>query len=475
MHEVAVQAQPIDRYIRYVGREAVEEARLIGGRIGLRVQGHVIWNINSTAHGGGVVEILRSLLPYVRGLGIDIRWLVIEGTPEFFRVTKRLHNALHGEVGDGSSLGEEARALYENTLLDNAKDISAVVRPGDVVLLHDPQTAGLAPELSREGAVVIWRCHIGADEVNEQATLGWNFLAPYLQDLPALIFTRRQYVPDCCDHDRSVIIPPSIDPFSAKNQEMDEKTARAILVNTGLLEGPPGSAQPLFRREDGSPGRVTREADIVRLGRAPTRDKPLIVQVSRWDALKDPMGVMDGFARLLDEALANDADLVLAGPNVKAIPDDPEGAAVLDATIERWRTLPHGHRSRVHLACLPMADDEENAAIVNALQRHASVVVQKSLREGFGLTVTEAMWKARPIIASAVGGIREQIQDGRHGLLLEEPSDLYAFGQLVQRLLSDRAWAEELGDNAHERAKQEYLGIRHLVQQAKLLERIYAS
>jgi hypothetical protein len=163
--------------------------------------------------------------------------------------------------------------------------------------------------------------------------------------------------------------------------------------------------------------------------------------VSRWDQLKDPIGVMDGFAQLLDDNRAGDADLVLAGPNVTAIADDPEGAETLDGVLAHWRALPHGHRGRIHLACLPMADTEENAVIVNALQRHATVVVQKSLHEGFGLTVAEAMWKARPVVGSAVGGIQEQIEDGVSGLLLKEPGDLAAFGGLLERLLGDPAAA----------------------------------
>jgi trehalose synthase len=472
MFEVPIAAQPIERYTPIVGEQAVQLARRLADRLRERIDKRVVWNINSTAHGGGVVEILRTLLPYARGLDIDARWLVIEGPPEFFNLTKRLHNALHGELGDGSPLDDEARAMYERVLLENGKELLAIVRPADIVLLHDPQTAGLAPELMRAGAIVIWRCHIGADELSEQSALGWAFLEPYLRDIPALIFTRRQYIPECCDHDRSVIIPPSIDPFSAKNQEMDEETVRAILVHTGLVEGPPGPGQPVFRREDGSPGRVDRQADIVRLGRPPGWEKPLIVQVSRWDSLKDPIGVMEGFAILLDETAANQAELLLAGPNVKAIPDDPESAAVLDATIERWRELPHAHRGRIHLACLPMADDEENAAIVNALQRHAAIVVQKSLREGFGLTVTEAMWKARPIVGSAVGGIQEQIEDGVSGLLLDDPEDLIGFGKLLQRLLANPSLAEHLGLNAKERARRGYLGVRQLVQHAELLERM---
>ncbi len=474
MIEVPVVAQPLDRYLPIVGPEAVQEARSVAERARKRIGGRVFWNINSTARGGGVAEILSTLLPYVRGAGIDARWLVIDGNEQFFHLTKRLHHALHGLTGDGSPLGQEQRKIFEETLVANTRELSGLVRPRDIVLLHDPQTAGLAPELVRAGAVVIWRCHIGADFANDQVDLGWDFLEPYLEDVRAFVFTRRQYVPECCNHGRSVIIPPAIDPFSPKNQELDEETVHAILVHAGIIEGPHGPGLPVFHREDGSPGRVDRQADVLRHGRAPTWDVPLVVQVSRWDPLKDPIGVMTGFARLLDEHRAADADLVLAGPNVADIADDPEGSDVLNHTVRVWRGLPNGHRDRIHLVSLPMADLEENAAIVNALQRHAAIVVQKSLQEGFGLTVTEALWKSRPVVGSAVGGIQEQIQDGVNGLLLADPEDLAGFGSLIQRLLDDPALSTTLARNAHETVIKNFLGLRQLTQHGELLERIDA-
>jgi len=186
--------------------------------------------------------------------------------------------------------------------------------------------------------------------------------------------------------------------------------------------------------------------------------------------MKDMRGVMDGFSTHVDHALG--AHLVLAGPIVTGIADNPEAAQVHADCVTRWRRLPHTIRGRVHLACLPMADPDENAAITNALQRHASVVVQKSMAEGFGLTVAEAMWKSRPIVASAVGGIRDQIIDGEHGLLINDPRDLRGFGAAVERLLRDRAEAARLGANARVRVLNEFLGDRHLEQYAQLFARL---
>jgi trehalose synthase len=469
--EVPLTSQPIDRLAPLAGQEQVDALREKADRARTILKGRVLWNVNSTAHGGGVAEMLHSLMPYVRGLDVNTRWVVLQGNEDFFHVTKRLHHALHGSTGDGSELGDRQRAVYEEVTRANAAMLHGVISQGDVVILHDPQTAGLVPHLVAAGALVIWRCHVGADEPGSEVDRGWAFLEPYIEKAHATIFSREQYIPPCCDHGRAVVIPPSIDPFSPKNQEMSRDTAHSILVHTGIIEGPP-SGPPVYTRQDGSPGRVDRQADMVRLGRAPDWETPLVVQVSRWDPLKDPIGVIDGFIRLLEAPTSSDVHLVLAGPNVSAVSDDPEGKATLDAVEAAWRELPHGFRHRVHLACLPMADDEENAAIVNALQRHAAIVVQKSIKEGFGLTVTEAMWKARPVIASAVGGIRDQVTDGVHGVLLDDPRDTAALATAIQGLLDDTERGQRLGAKAHERVREQYLGTRHLLQYADLLERL---
>ncbi|WP_244221662.1 glycosyltransferase [Corallococcus exercitus] len=436
-----------------------------------QLAGHTFWNVNSTARGGGVAELLPRMLAYARGAGVDTRWMVVQGTPAFFRITKRLHHALHGSRGDGSPLGPSERACYDEVLRDNAEELLVLVRPGDVVLLHDPQTAGLAPTLAAAGARVIWRCHIGCDTPDEEVARAWAFLAPGLSAARLAVFSRAAYVPPLLA-DRSVVIPPSIDIFAVKNQPMAPEVASAILGHTGLVALAPEAPEPVFTRTDGVPARVSRGADIVRLGSAPAPGAPLVVQVSRWDPLKDPVGVLRGFALLLRESPDLRADLVLAGPSVLSVADDPEAAATLENVISVWREQPRFLRQRVHLASLPMVDPEENAAIVNALQRHAAVVVQKSLREGFGLTVTEAMWKARPVVASAVGGLQDQVRHEVDGLLVRDPGDLPAFAACVRRLLEEPVLAARLGTQAHEHVRVHYTAVRHLSDLVALLEQL---
>jgi trehalose synthase len=428
--------------------------------------GRRVLNVNSTASGGGVAEMLRTLLAYARGAGVDTQWVVIKGDPHFFTITKRIHNNLHGAPGDGGPLGDDERRHYDEILRANADELLALVRPRDIVLLHDPQTAGLAHALSRAGVIVVWRCHVGADTTNEHVERAWAFLRPYLDDADAYVFTRAIYTPDWADPRRVFVIPPSIDPFSAKNQPMSAEDVDAILHYVGLLEGDGPAPVAAYTLEDGSPGRIDRHVDVLQTGPPPPADAPLIVQVSRWDPLKDMAGVMTAFAEHVDGS--GPAHLLLAGPVVTGVADDPEGAATFEHCIEVWRRLPHAERSRIHLACLPMHDPDENAAIVNAIQRHATVVTQKSLAEGFGLTVAEAMWKARPIVASAVGGIVEQIVSGEHGLLIDDPRDPAEFGHAMRRLLDNPPYAEQLGANARRRAVSEFLGDRHLAQYAEL-------
>ncbi len=471
LQEVPVAPVSIERFTQIIGTAAMDHARQRAESARRRLEGRTWWHVNSTSQGGGVAEMLQALLPYVRGVGIDTRWVIIEGSADFFRITKRLHHALHGSAGDGSPLGPAEREAYDARLRGQRDLLVEQVKAGDVVLLHDPQSAGFVEPLVETGALVFWRCHVGSDDRNDETRLGWQFLAPYLDQMAALVFSREAYVPDTVDRARAVVIAPSIDAFSAKNQALDAPVVRAILEVVGLTAGDARASQAPFRRDDGSEGYVGRQAMVVRSGAPPPWDAPLLTQISRWDPLKDHVGVMRAFVSLVEEGGARDAHLVLAGPDVTAVADDPEGAGTYADLLSAWQALPDESRGRVHLANLPMDDAEENAAMVNALQRHSAVVVQKSLQEGFGLTVTEAMWKARPIIASAVGGIRDQIVDGEHGVLLSDPTDLDAAARAMRRLLDDREMARGLGFAARDRVKERYLGVRHLLQYADLLER----
>jgi trehalose synthase len=337
------------------------------------------------------------------------------------------------------------------------------------VILHDPQTAGLVPALHQTGATVIWRCHIGVDVPNALVRSAWEFLVPYLEEADAYVFTRMAYVGDGLARNKVTIIPPSIDVFSPKNQMMSPEDVTGILAATGLVRGSGTSCT--FVRADESRGVVTRATDLSG-GAAVPEGATIVTQISRWDRLKDPIGVVRGFVEYVIPH--SDAHLVVAGPTVSGVADDPEGAAVLQQVRTLRESFPAPVRRRLHIASLPMADVEENAAIVNALQRRAAIVVQKSLAEGFGLTVAEAMWKDRPIVASRVGGIQDQLIDGESGLLVD-PANLAQYGRAVVDILSDRALATRLGQAAHVRCREEYLGPKHLMRYVKLLESLLCS
>jgi trehalose synthase len=431
------------------------------------LDGRTLWTVNSTARGGGVAEMLRSLVGYARGAGIDIRWLVVPGNPDFFRVTKRLHNRLHG-ADDGEPLGEAERAIYEAICHANAGLLAARIGERDVVLLHDPQTAGMIPRLLQLGVPVIWRAHVGLDLPNDAARAAWRFLLPYVEPATAVVFSRPAYAWEGLDDSRLTVIPPSIDAFSPKNQAMPFTGITAVLRAAGLAADHHHPSRAVFERLDGTVGRVERSARVIEEHQL-RLDVPLVLQVSRWDRLKDPLGVLAGFAEHVHAG--EDPHLVLAGPDVASVADDPEGAEVLGEVERAWLALPRSVRRRVHLALLPMDDADENAIMVNALQRRADVVVQKSLAEGFGLTVSEAMWKGRPVVASHVGGIQDQIEDGTTGRLVE-PRDLAAFGAAISELLADPHDAERIGEAAQMRVRDHFLGPRHLGQYVELLDRV---
>jgi trehalose synthase len=466
-HEVHVHPIALDRLAELLGPARAERFNRVAAAARARLEGRRVVNANSTATGGGVAELLQTLLAYARGAGVDARWVVVEGDSRFFEITKRLHNRLYGTAGDGGPLGSAEHRDYKATLARNLDSVCSVARPGDIVVLHDPQTAGLARHLVAAGMHVVWRCHVGIDDPNEHSEAAWSFLRPYVDPAHAYVFSRAQFAPDWVERDRLAVIAPSIDPFSAKNEVMAPDLVGPLLQRVGILDGTPGPHDFSYPRRDGTRGQIVGRVDLLGTGPPPSADVPIVLQASRWDAMKDMAGVMAGFADSI--APHCDAHLVLAGPEASGVADDPEAAAILGDCLDRWSVLPARLRARVHLVCVPMGDCDEAAAIVNALQRHAAVVVQKSLAEGFGLTVTEAMWKARPVVGSAVGGIVDQILPGRTGALVDA-HDLDAYARATCALLADPARADEIGRAGQDRVREHFLGDRHLEQWAALFD-----
>jgi trehalose synthase len=460
---IQIPALPLERFEPLLGPEVFARMEAIAADARREFEGVAIWHVNSTARGGGVAEILHALLPYVRGAGVDTRWVVMRNDDPFFQVTKRLHNRLHEDPGDGGELGDVERHSYEGPLEANAGQLAQLIQKGDVVYLHDPQTAGLVSAMKELGAKVIWRCHIGVDEPGPLAHSAWDFLRPYVSDADAFVFSRREYAWEGLEMDRVWLMSPAIDPFSPKNQELEPEAIERILGVIGL-GGAPHDGAP-FRRTDGTPARVERPATLLQEEPLPAH-ADVVLQVSRWDRLKDPLGLLRCFVEHVDD---RDAHLILAGPETAAVSDDPEGEAVYGAVAESWRELDAGTRGRVHLVSLPMYDIEENGAMVNAIQRRATVIVQKSLAEGFGLTVAEGMWKERPFVASRVGGIQDQIVDGESGMLVDDPRDLASFGGAITSLLRDRDRAAALGAAARRRVTERFLAIGRLAEYVELI------
>ena len=440
---------------------AVENARA-------SLRGRAIWHVNSTARGGGVAEMLQTMLAYERGAGLDVRWLVMDGDDPFFALTKRLHHRLHGEPGDDGALGASERRHYERIMQRNHSALPEAVRRGDIFVLHDPQTAGLAPWLRDAGATVLWRCHVGVDRVNTIAEEAWQFLKPYVAAAHTCIFTRAAYVPPAIASLPVSVVPPAIDAISPKNRPLSAATVRVMLRHIGLLAGDVNGQRYRLPASFFTVNGSGSGARILQTQPLPSPDTQLIVQISRWDPLKDMAGVMRSFASRCQQLGA--AHLALVGPDPSAVADDIEGARVYEECVAEWHALPAPARERIHLVCLPMASVEQNALMVNALQRFATVVVQKSLQEGFGLTVTEALLKGRPVVASRVGGIQDQITDGIHGLLLDDPTDAHAFGDAVARLLGDPLLAQRLARNARRRAIAEFLAPRQMLQMFDLID-----
>lgn len=467
MREVELGTRSLSQLEGLARPSHLEKFRSVLGPVADRLEGRTLWHVNSTSEGGGVAELLHQLLGYLIEGGIRCRWVVIEGDQDFFWVTKRLHNRLHGSEGDGGPLGEEEREMYMRVLRRELVPLLDLVGYRDIVVLHDPQTAGLIGPLVQVGVGVEWVCHVGVDAPTDIVRSAWAFLRADVQQAHASVFSRRAYIWEGLDRRNVAVIPPCIDPVSPKNAELEPWDVDAILGAARVLTVPEPSEARVEIDGVGSV-HVHREAERVEEAPAPL-DAPLVSQVSRWDRLKDPVGVLLGFARHVRPSLG--AHLLLVGPATASVADDPEGAEVFAEALAAWQRLPTKTRERIHLLNLPVDDRVENAVVVNALQRRVDVVVQKSFAEGFGLTVSEAMWKERAVVASRVGGIQDQIVDGRSGLLIA-PTDLPALGRTVSSLIADLGFAQAVGHAARARVRNRFLPPHFLGGHLGVIDRI---
>ncbi|MGH3698709.1 MAG: glycosyltransferase [Pseudonocardiaceae bacterium] len=426
-----------------------------------RLTGRTVWHVNTTALGGGVAELLRATVPQHHAAGVVSRWLVTRGNPEFFELTKQLHHMLHGMPGNGRTLGMDDEQRYAATTVAQAEAMLRRVKPGDLAVLHDPQTLGLAPLLRGAGLHVIWRSHIGTHRRSPLVAAAWRFLGRYTDAVDELVFSSPIYPPAFLAGRPVTVIHPAIDPIAAKCRPMGPDEVASVLDAIGLQDlSAPSPALGIVTR-----ARLLHDAPL-------PADAPTVVQLSRWDPLKDMLGVLRAFTEHV--APATSAHLVLAGPDPDEVADDLENRAVLSDVAHAVAQLPKSLRRRIHLLVLSLRTRHANALIVNALQRRATVVTQKSLEEGFGLAVTEAMHKRRPIVAGDVGGIREQMVDRRHGLLVP-PHNLAAFGAAVRELLDNPALAARLAKAGGEHCERHFLVVREHEQYAQLFLRSYPA
>lgn len=387
----------IDDYKKYIDSHIIERIK----EKAQQLRSLHITHVNSTYYGGGVAELLSSLSLLMNSLDIKTGWRVIQGSPDFFSVTKKFHNAMQG---DEINLSDLKKKIYEEVVYEN------VVRnhlDHDRVIIHDPQPLPMIRHYRKRGPW-IWHCHVDPTNRNEEL---WHYLRKFIEAYDAVIFSLREYEQEL--DTPQVFFTPALDPFNIKNREMDQKQIQGRLDYYGI----------------------------------PT-DLPIITQISRFDSWKDPEGVIETF-KLARQSI--DATLVLLG-NVAT--DDPEGEQVYQSLLDE-------REERIIIL------SKEDTALVNALQRRATVVVQKSIREGFGLTVTEAMWKGTPVVGSNVGGIKEQIIDGENGFLVSSPEQ--AAERIVQ-LVRDEELCLSIGEKARERVRENFLMTRLLENYLDLLD-----
>lgn len=462
--------QTLDDYAAYTQLTyAVNDLKQAAQEPARQLDGRTVWMVNSTAQGGGVAEMMPKVVSMMRELGIDTEWAVINSEePNFFALTKRIHNLLHGS-GD-PHLDREHRELYEAESRSFADAFRDRIDPNDILVIHDPQPLGMGSMLAEELDVPsIWRCHIGLSETTPETETAWDFLQPWAESFDRTVFSLQEYVPDFLS-DEADLINPAIDPLSPKNREVSVRQLTSILDRASLTANFHPSLRMAFPtpasrlQRDGSFTHATQPSDIGLLFR------PIITQVSRWDRLKGFAPLLQGFARLKSEQYNGHLDLsererrrleltrlVLAGPSPDSVSDDPEGQEVFREICALWHDLPPSVKRDVVVLTLPMASRRVNALMVNALQRCSTIVAQNSLQEGFGLTVTEGMWKGAPIMGSRAAGIQEQVTDGEHGRLLHHPDDPEEVATVLGEMLAAEQQRSIWGRNAKRRATQNYL------------------
>ncbi|MEX0990930.1 MAG: glycosyltransferase [Actinomycetota bacterium] len=398
----------LDDYREPAGDEAVERLR----EAARPLQGARLLQINSTAFGGGVSELLLTQMGLLRDLGIEAEWRLIEGSDPFFAVTKAVHNGLQG-------MDVPWTHDMETTYLDRLRaNTPAFPDDHDYVVIHDPQPCALLALLEEEGrrrGAWIWRCHIDTSTPTEAI---WDFFVPYIDRYDAAVFTAKEYARDGIEGPALAFIPPTIDPLSAKNGPVDD----------------------------------AKQADVARRFGV-DRNRPIVTQVSRFDPWKDPLGVIDAF-RIVQGSVP-DAQLVMIGSMAD---DDPEGSEFLSETQRHA-----GDDPDIHL--LTNLDGVGNAE-VNAIQRTSTVIVQKSLREGFGLVVAEGMWKRKPVVGGNVGGIRLQIDDGTSGYIVDS---VEACADRITHLIRDPDARARIGEAAHDRVRDHFLTLRELEDYLRLM------
>ena len=445
------------------------EARILAPKL----RDRSVWMVNSTARGGGVAEMLPTMISLLRQLDVKAEWAVIEtDQPEFFALTKRIHNLIHGQ-GE-PQLSEADRDLYEKVCKQNAQAFSKMIKPGDIVLLHDPQPMGMAPFLkSHVDVKLVWRCHIGLDDVSDQTETAWQFLCPYFDSYDLSVFSAPEYIPHYCS-DRVTVINPGIDPLSHKNRDLPIHKLVGILNNAGILPAYHPMLTPPFEdlakqlMPDGSFSVPARNDNIGLLSR------PIVCQISRWDRLKGFLPLMQGFCHLKERISKFGSSserhqrrlelvrLVLAGPDPAFVEDDPEGEKVLTELTDFYRSLPESIQEDIALLLLPMSSRKENELMVNALQRCSSIVVQNSLQEGFGLTATEAMWKLIPVLGSRACGLRQQIRNGVDGKLIDDPEDPVQIAEGLNDMLENDKGRQVWSYNAKKRVLDRFLVFTQL-------------